>query len=410
MKHFLRSATLLTVGLLLMGCSHAIQKDHVFPLGLWYEGGVGDARDNVLPKDPKQAAPVYDRNFADIAAHNINVVVVPNSPPDHHKPLLDAAAAHHLLVIPELGLDGGPIGNMIRGGNAVDPAVVQQQFKDVLDPIKNHPAFWRVQLLDEPAGGPPMKNYATVAAALNAHDPKIKPFCCLAGPGPVHEFVQVVRPDVAAFDFYPIGNAKPANDLQGIRDFENASAASVGEARKVGADCWAVIQCHAITGILRYPSPTEVRAMTWVSLGTGAKGVFWFLYQTEHFTQNQVMDGLVDRDFNARPDWDEVGRLAKELKLLTPTLINLKPAADEKPTVIRRKSMYPMVDIKGHKYLLAVNVDPGEHQTLHLSLKTTAKKVVRLPDNKLIPSVRKGDMLTWHEDFEPGSGALYRVE
>jgi hypothetical protein len=90
--------------------------------------------------------------------------------------------------------------------------------------------------------------------------------------------------------------------------------------------------------------------------------------------------------------------------------MDLKPAGDEKATVIRRKSMYPMTDSKGRKYLLAVNVDPGQPQTLHLSLKTGATKVVRLPEGRVIPSARKGEMLTWHEAFAPGSGALYRVE
>jgi hypothetical protein len=423
MKHLLRRTALgaiVAVFSATTGCSvathasgRAPSKDHVFPLGVWYEGGVGNARDNVLPADPKLAAPVYGRNFADIAAHGINVVVVPNSPPDHHKVMLDAAAAHHLLVIPELGLDGGPVGNTIRDPHGWDTKAVAQQFKDVLDPIKSHPAFWRVQLLDEPASGQPIKNYAGVAQALAAHDPKVKPFCCLAGPGPVREFAQAVRPDVVAFDFYTVTVASPpAGDLKAIRGFEAGAAASVAEAAQVGADCWAVIQCHAITGIHRYPTPAEVRAMTWVSLGTGCHGVFWFLYQTEHFTPTQVMDGLVDRDFNARPDWDEVARLTKELKPLTPTLLTLKPSPTEKPTVVRRKSMYPLVDAKGNQYLIAVNVDPtpAGTQTLHLSMKTTAKKVYRLPENTLVASERKGDTLTWHESFPPGHGALYRVE
>lgn len=406
----MKKFTLLAGLLLLVGCARP-KPVNVFPLGVWYEGGVAEARDNVLPKDPKKAAPIYDRNFADIAAHHINVIVAPNTPPEHHQALLAAATAHHLLVIPELGLDGGVVGNEIRDpAHPIDPAAIHKAFTQILDPMKTSPAFFRLQLLDEPAGGEPIKHYAQVAEMLKQHDPKVKPFCCLAGVGEIREFAQAVHPDVIAFDFYPFGVAKPANDIPSIRDFENASAAAVAESRKFGADCWAVIQCHAITGAIRYPLPTEVRAMTWTALGTGAKGVFWFLYQTEHFTPSQIMDGLVDRDFNARPDWDEVGRLAEELSHLTPILQNLKPSPDEHATVIRRKSMYPMVDPAGRQYLLAVNVDPGKSQILHLSLKTTAARVLRMPDRKIIPSIRKNDTLTWHEEFAPGAGALYRVE
>src|SRR4051812_12546860 len=76
-----------------------------FPLGLWYEGGVGASRQNSVPEDPSAAAKQYDRDFADMQAHGINCVVVPNTPPAHHKPLLDAAHKYNLKLIIELGLD-----------------------------------------------------------------------------------------------------------------------------------------------------------------------------------------------------------------------------------------------------------------------------------------------------------------
>src|SRR3954447_8421586 len=126
------------------------QKEGFSPLGLWYEGGVGAARDNVLPADPAAAAAVYEKNFADIAAHGINLIVVPNSPPDHHKLVLDTAQKHGLKVILELGLDGGPFGHMIRGARPMDDGVIRQTLESVLKPVEDHPALLRVQLLDEP--------------------------------------------------------------------------------------------------------------------------------------------------------------------------------------------------------------------------------------------------------------------
>src|SRR4051812_41123953 len=119
-----------------------------FPLGVWYEGGVGNARDNVLPQDPAKAAEVYDKNFADIAAHGINVFAIPNSPPNHHKLVLDTAQKHGLKVILELGLDGGPFGHIIRGNQSMDEKVIDETLGKVLGPIKDHPGLLRVQLLD----------------------------------------------------------------------------------------------------------------------------------------------------------------------------------------------------------------------------------------------------------------------
>src|SRR5829696_4510392 len=145
-------ATLLA--LLFTSAARATEKigenENFFPLGLWYEGGVGDARDNVLPADPAAAAPIYEKHFADIAAHDINVVTIPNSPPPHHKIVLDTAHKHGLKVILELDLDGGELGHMIRGSMPLDEKLARDVLAKKLGPIKDHPALWRVQLIDEP--------------------------------------------------------------------------------------------------------------------------------------------------------------------------------------------------------------------------------------------------------------------
>jgi len=119
----MRTIALLSLVLSMTGSAailRAAESKPFFPLGVWYEGGVGNVRDNVLPVDPKNAASVYDKNFADIAAHGVNVFVIPNSPPEHHQLVLDTAQKHRLKVILELGLDGGAFGHMIRGDRAMD--------------------------------------------------------------------------------------------------------------------------------------------------------------------------------------------------------------------------------------------------------------------------------------------------
>src|SRR5690242_4740352 len=103
------------VFLLLLVATWARAEDREFPLGIWYEGAVGELRQNLIPADPTEAAKMYNRDFADIEAHGIDTVVVPNATPAHHKQLLDAAQAHHLKLIVELGVDGGLLGKLVRG-------------------------------------------------------------------------------------------------------------------------------------------------------------------------------------------------------------------------------------------------------------------------------------------------------
>src|SRR4051812_31289699 len=233
-----------------------------FPLGIWYEGGVGDARDNVLPSDPARAAEVYEKKFADIAAHGINVMAIPNSPPNHHKLVLDTAQKHGLKVILELGLDGGPFGHMIRGDQKMDDAAIQKELDTVLGPIKDHPALLRVQLLDEPPGDA-FDRYGHIAEMARKFNPRTQPFCCLTGNSDGGKFLAAAKSDVVAFDAYPIDPSIKEGDATPLRGFANVAALFTKWATEHKADAWGVVQCHAITGQLRFPRPAELRAMTW---------------------------------------------------------------------------------------------------------------------------------------------------
>src|SRR4051812_18721791 len=103
MKRFL---TFVVLAFLLIPASTSRSADDMFPMGVWYEGAVGPARNDLTPADPAEAAKMYQRDFADIAAHGVNLAVVPNTPANHHKVLLDAAAANKVKLIIELGYEG----------------------------------------------------------------------------------------------------------------------------------------------------------------------------------------------------------------------------------------------------------------------------------------------------------------
>ena len=180
-----------------------------FPVGVWYEGSEGETRQNLIPADPKEAFPLYDRNFADIAAHGINAVVVPNTPPAHHRALLDAAAVHKVRVIPELDHGGGDIGEMIRGNKPWSDDAVTSALRAHLSPIARHPALLRLQLLDEPPRDA-FGRYAQGGGHPARFEPEVPPFCCVIGGEIVDAFVRETRSGTVAFDMYPIGEKTPS--------------------------------------------------------------------------------------------------------------------------------------------------------------------------------------------------------
>ena len=394
---------------LLASPTRADEKETFFPLGLWYEGGVGDARDNVLPADPAAAAPVYEKNFADIAAHGINVITIPNSPPPHHKIVLDTAHKHGLKVILELDLDGGEPGHMIRGSIPLDEAKVRAFLEKNLGPIKDHPALWRVQLIDEPTD---FEKFGRIAAIARAYDPESHPFCCLIGNVDGGAFLRHSKSDVIAFDVYPYGPKDKPGDAGPLKHFTGFAErfADWAEAADPPADAWAVMQCHEITGGLRFPTEAEVRAMTYTALAAGHRGIFWFLYQTERLNKDQVMSGLVDRDFRPRPLWKFLPSLIAEIEPITPTLSNLRPERLAKFEVTDGVA-YALRDRDTRTlYLFVLNPDTLKPRTAHVTMPLRNGEITPLPEEEALDVRGIAGTIEWNVPLPAGGGKLFRVQ
>lgn len=408
----------LTTALLAVSCVAAPGPE--FPLGVWYEGGVGAFRWNLIPEDVREAGTMYRRDFADIARHGLNCAVVPNTPPDHHVALLDAARESGLKLIIELDKEGGVPGQMIRGALPFDPDRLRQVFQKALTPVESHPALWRVQLLDEPALDA-FSRYRKVASELRHFAPGMLPFTCLSGALHGEAFLDKTGSDVLAFDFYPVGVSTPVGSSDPMKAFDQACLQAAAAADKHGAPFWAVLQTHAITNIHRFPTPAEIRCMTYLSVANGAKGVFWFLYQTENWdaSSGSVMSGLVDKDFKGDERWEEVGRLAKRLKAIAPVLLKLKPAPEGLSCVSSDKATLWMSG--NDACIIVLNTDTARKKAVRVSLSgaaggfsvDTGATPVRIggpPAEKLaFPHRHTSGAISWTVSLAPGDCAVYRV-
>ena len=382
-----------------------------FPLGVWYEGGVGAFRDDLIPEDPAQAAPIYLKHFKDMAAHGINCAVVPNTPPAHHKVLLDAAKAAKVSLIIEVDKEGGELGTMIRGGKPVTAAAINATLTRDLRPVMDHSALWRVQLLDEPPAGT-FPRYAEVAKGLKSYARQIKPFTCLVGADGFDAFLTATGSDVAAFDDYPIGGGTPLNDVGAMRAFERSATKAALATARHNADAWSVMQVHSITNIQRFPTPGEIRCMTHLSLASGCRGLFWFLYQTEYWNKakGEMMSGFIDTNDRGDARWADITRLTREINTLVPTLMKLRPV-DVAPVAQAKATTHTLKDAKGRTYLYTVNLDTASAQTIETSCTApSAGRVTRVPSGKRVATVRDGAKITWSERLPAGGGALYRID
>ncbi|MBN2000185.1 right-handed parallel beta-helix repeat-containing protein, partial [candidate division KSB1 bacterium] len=86
---------------------------------------------------------------------------------------------------------------------------------------------------------------------------------------------------------------------------------------------WYALQTQASSS-LRDPSPIEIKAMVWLGLAYGAKGIFYYTYgSTDEFF------GLVDEDFDHdvepyKSKWDTVQVINNNLQILAPELLELE--------------------------------------------------------------------------------------
>ena len=375
--------------------------------GVWYEGGVGAFRQGLIPDDPARAAVQYLRDLRDIAAHAVEMVVVPNSSPEHHKAVLDAARRAHVQVILELGHEGGELGALIRGSGAIDTKAVTKSLEHSLRPIANHPALARVQLLDEP--WPEIfDRYGKVADILNHFAGSKPPFCCVIESANADAFLTKSKSDVVAFDCYPLGVNTPVGEAKALGHFRDVAVEAANAATKHKAQAWAVLQCHAITNGLRYPTPPELRWMTNVSLGAGCKGIFWFLYQTEWLDAQHAnrMDGLVDPEYRERPLWEEVGRLARRIRTIEKTMASLGPVTLGKD-VQSTGTVFELTGPEKERYLYVINPSVFDSRTIELTF--SGALAAGLDPVPLGPKLIH-DKELWSTRLEPGEGVLLRVK
>jgi len=384
-------------------------------LGVWYEGGVGAFRHELIPEDPVAAAALYRRNFQDIAAQGLDTVVVPNAEPEHHLALLEAAHQHHLRVILELGREGGALGEAVRGPKEWTTAQLDQFLQRTLGPIAKHAALDRVQIMDEP--WPELfPRYGRVAERLRHFQAGTRPFCCLIEDANIPAFIEHTNADVVAFDCYPLRVETPVGDAAALNKFREVAVRAAAACAEKSVTCWAVIQAHGITGELREPSVAELRLMTHYALAAGCKGIFWFLYQTQRLDPrtNRVMTGLVNEEYRPSDRWREVKQLTAEVRSLEKVLGGLSPStlpAGVRSTGYIRSLRHSELD---QQYLYVVNPDVARPKRIESAYPRPRGAgevaIAAMPSGRRLPTQRRDGDLVWSETIEPGGGALYRIE
>lgn len=199
-----------------------------------------------------------------------------------------------LFVITELS-------EYIRGGRRNF-----EQAKEIVSELRLHPATIAHYVIDEPLGcGIDRELVKRFCDLVKEVDPEHITFVNEV-PGAVSGYAGIG--DVTGTDPYPIGAETPRSLAWVGESVENAVKASGGK------PVWAVIQAlrqppaHSQN---RYPTPEELRCMSYLALNHGAKGLLFYAWGDVYQTEN----GSWESGFKFNPQlMDYFPKLLKELR------------------------------------------------------------------------------------------------
>lgn len=210
-----------------------------------------------------------------------------------------------------------------------------ENVKKIILAFKNHPALLGWYLGDTP----PVKYTEELKKDLKMHkfvydlvkelDPHHIAWSCIHGQvsGMFPEYLEIT--DVVSTDHYPI-----SADLSTRVSKWTDEASLLAEGKK---PVWIVPQAFgAQEHWFGEPTPDELRCMTYLAITHGAKGIFYFCYKP-----------LYQRF------WKEIGKLAKEIKKITPVLLS---PTHKRGVLVNSRLIHTLLkEYNGKRYLIAVN-------------------------------------------------------
>ncbi|MBM3474899.1 MAG: hypothetical protein FJX75_16680 [Armatimonadetes bacterium] len=177
---------------------------------------------------------------------------------------------------------------------------------ETVERYKNHPAVLAWNPGDEPElNGLPADEFFTRYDRFKQTAPDHLVYAVIASPNEYRRYAKGT--DVLAPDVYPV----PHSPVTAVyRQLRQASA----EAAKYDTMLWGVLQCFGgYGGWTRPPTPQELRAMTYLALLAGVKGILYYTYGDQ---------GWVVTDHPEQ--WEAAKALVPEINHLAPALLDGK--------------------------------------------------------------------------------------
>jgi len=374
--------------------------DAPFPIGVYFvrgqkpiadEGGPSDFR-----RDPDVARAAYAREFGDLAAEGFNLAVMAVDPlayGDRYAEVLaamleEAEAAGVRLILP-LGHVQELLGERREELSASE--LYQAAAQDYLEILKTSPAVLGYVVFDEPVPeGAPGPEGQTVKpeqlgqarAFVEREHPGAYALSSWADVDSMAALQAGMHSRVLFMDVYPLAEDKAIGDFSDAWPRGNPEDGSfaggadqptyyeyldMSREEVPGVPQWVIVQAFEPVPpehphYWRRPEPAELRHEVMAALAHGAKGIFYFLYQSESW-----VDGLRDGAYRSTPLLEEAVRLNARVQKMGPLLLAIERDDRFRPEVDRGEG-FGYTDAAGGRYVFVLNTDVTQERTIEVAL------------------------------------------
>ncbi len=404
-----------------------------FPIGVWSVKGDFRTVDDFL-FDVNTAGTYHHTSFQNLHNGGFNAVFLSYDPIGYTlDTILDIAELYDVKVIASMQ----HLHEVIEqsGSQAVtDAEITQAILNDSIERLKRSPVVLGYFLYDEPIPSWIDMNTLQRAKNLLAQITSDAPHPILStwhDEALMDELDSYLQPDVVMMVSYPFEDGDSIGD---VSDYMPSYFSSMPDpppysdyintvrerhCDSINRPMWVVLQAFGDVetpengGYWRQVYPKELRLEVYLAVMQGAKGIWYFLYESEY----PYLLGLLDESGQPTVRLIEVEDINEELNVLAGTLLKLRVFQDQSAVQSNRgevKMHYDSTDTSHPKYVIAVNTDVNASQAIQITVNKNAigypvQGVENVYDHQAINYTETTDSISFTTVVEAGGGAVIRL-
>lgn len=291
------------------------------------------------------------------------------------------------------------------------PEKIRETAEKITKLLKGNKSLIGYFTCDEPHGiGWSIDQLALINKTIKEIDPDHPAFNCLDKPEYVASFCAKVNPKIVLHDNYPLKFA-PSDNFKNFTKEIDLVRSSTPEKTPL----WIIVQAHGFDSkaeYLREPTPQELRAMTFLAIAHGAKGIIYFLYQT--LGDAGGMFGMLDKNGKSTAKWDEIQKIAPKIKAMAPTLLQLS-YQEKGCSATGNTDVQLFKDDAGKQYIIAVNKDVSKDADIEIKIPIAANnpseetRALDVYTRQEYILEKEGGSLKFKSKLAAGDGALFSL-